>query len=133
VVVAVDVNDPRPAYQQIAADISRAIEQGRYAAGERLPSGRELAKTYGVAPMTIQQAIRELRDLGVVVAWQGRGVFVRGADEPNDAQPEPTLATLLARLEAIHDDLQSLEARVADLETRPPSPRRSRPTGDAAH
>jgi DNA-binding GntR family transcriptional regulator len=129
--VAVDVNDPRPAYQQIAADLSRAIEQGRYAAGERLPSGRDLAKTYGVAPMTIQQALRELRDQGLVVAWQGRGVFVRGADEMGDAQ-EPTMATLLARLEAIHDDLQTLEARVAALETRPGSPRRSRPVGGGA-
>ena len=128
--VAVDVNDPRPAYQQIAADIRRAIEQGTYAAGERLPSGRDLAKKYDVAPMTIQQALRELRDQGLIVTWQGRGVFVRGADVGDDDQGEPTAAALMARLDAIHEDLQRLEDRVAALEARPPAARRGRPAGE---
>ncbi len=45
--------------------------------GEKLPSGNELAKRYGVARMTVQQAIRLLRDEGLIVSRQGSGVFVR--------------------------------------------------------
>src|SRR5262245_36004637 len=108
----------------------RAIEDGTYAVGQRLPSGRELARTYAVAPMTMQQALRELRDQGLIVTWQGRGMFVRGATGNGDEQPAPTMAGLMSRLDAIHDELQRLEDRVAALETRSPAPRRSRQAAD---
>ncbi|MEV4898738.1 winged helix-turn-helix domain-containing protein [Nonomuraea sp. NPDC055795] len=49
----------------------------KFAPGEKLPSGPELAKTFGVARQTIQQAVRELRDEGLIVSRQGSGVFVR--------------------------------------------------------
>ena len=127
----VDANDPRPAYQQIADDIRALIEAGTYAAGDRLPSGRELAKRYDVAPMTVQQALRELREQGLIVAWQGRGVFVRGASG-DGGRPEPTMAAIMARLDAIYEDLQRLQTRVAALERRPASSRRSRPAAEKA-
>jgi DNA-binding transcriptional regulator YhcF (GntR family) len=75
--MALDPNDPRPPYQQIANALRAAILTRKLAPGEKLPSGNELAQRYGVARMTIQQAVRLLRDEGLIVSRQGSGVFVR--------------------------------------------------------
>ncbi|MER7423330.1 GntR family transcriptional regulator [Nonomuraea rubra] len=72
-----DPDDPRPPFQQVAAQLRAAILTRKFAPGEKLPSGPELAKTFGVARQTIQQAIRILRDDGLIVSRQGSGVFVR--------------------------------------------------------
>lgn len=75
--MALDPDDPRPPYQQVANALRAAILTRKFAPGEQLPSGNELAKRYGVARMTVQQAIRILRDEGLVIGRQGSGVFVR--------------------------------------------------------
>lgn len=72
-----DPDDPRPPYLQVATQLRAAILTRKFAPGEKLPSGPELAKTFGVARQTIQQAIRELREEGLIVSRQGSGVFVR--------------------------------------------------------
>ena len=66
---------------QIANALRAAILTRQLAPGEQLPSGNELSKRYGVARMTVQQALRVLRDEGLVVTRQGSGVFVRGRSE----------------------------------------------------
>ncbi|MDT5222063.1 MAG: hypothetical protein QOF15_4168 [Mycobacterium sp.] len=76
-----DPDDPRPPYQQVANALRAAILTRTFSPGEKLPSGPELAKRYGVARMTIQQAIRLLRDEGLIVSRQGSGVFVRERTE----------------------------------------------------
>src|SRR6266540_807817 len=79
--MSLDPDDPRPPYQQVANALRAAILTKKYAPGDQLPSGHELSKTYGVARMTIQQAIRLLRDEGLVISRQGSGVFVRARTE----------------------------------------------------
>jgi DNA-binding transcriptional regulator YhcF (GntR family) len=75
--MTLDPDDPRPPYQQVANALRAAILTRKLAPGEKLPSGNELAQRYGVARMTIQQAMRLLRDEGLIVSRQGSGVFVR--------------------------------------------------------
>jgi DNA-binding transcriptional regulator YhcF (GntR family) len=75
--MALDPDDPRPPYQQVANALRAAILTRKLAPGEKLPSGNELARRYGVARMTVQQALRILRDEGLIVSRQGSGVFVR--------------------------------------------------------
>ncbi|MEY9213901.1 GntR family transcriptional regulator [Thermobifida halotolerans] len=75
--MAIDPEDPRPPFQQVAGALRAAILTRKLHPGDKLPSGAELAKTYGVARMTVQQAIRILRDEGLVISQQGRGVYVR--------------------------------------------------------
>jgi DNA-binding transcriptional regulator YhcF (GntR family) len=77
VIMSLDPDDPRPPYQQVANALRAAILTRKLAPGEKLPSGNELASRYGVARMTVQQAIRILRDEGLIVSRQGSGVFVR--------------------------------------------------------
>lgn len=75
--MGLDPDDPRPPYQQVANALRAAILTRKLVPGEKLPSGNELASRYGVARMTVQQAIRVLRDEGLIVSRQGSGVFVR--------------------------------------------------------
>jgi DNA-binding transcriptional regulator YhcF (GntR family) len=72
-----DPDDPRPPYLQVANLLRAAILTKKFAAGERLPSQAELATRYDVARMTIQQALRVLREENLIVSRQGSGVFVR--------------------------------------------------------
>jgi DNA-binding transcriptional regulator YhcF (GntR family) len=75
--MSLDPNDPRPPYLQVASALRAAILTKTFQPGDQLPSGSQLAARYGVARMTVQQAIRVLRDEGLVVSRQGSGVFVR--------------------------------------------------------
>jgi len=73
----VDAGSDRPVFQQIADQLREEITRGRLGAGERLPSEAGLMEHYGVARMTIRQALQVLKSEGLVVAEHGRGVFVR--------------------------------------------------------
>jgi DNA-binding transcriptional regulator YhcF (GntR family) len=79
--MTLDRDDPRPPYMQVASSLRAGILTRRFTPGEKLPSGTALAEHYGVARMTIQQAIRLLRDEGLVVSRTGSGVFVRERTE----------------------------------------------------
>jgi DNA-binding transcriptional regulator YhcF (GntR family) len=76
-VAALDPDDPRAPYIQVASALRAAILTKKLQPGDKLPSGNQLAERYGVARMTVQTAIRVLREEGLVVSRQGSGVFVR--------------------------------------------------------
>ena len=75
--MALDPDDPRPPYVQVASALRAAILTKKLEPGDKLPSGNQLAEHYGVSRMTIQTAIRVLREERLVVSRQGSGVFVR--------------------------------------------------------
>jgi DNA-binding transcriptional regulator YhcF (GntR family) len=76
-----DPDDPRPPFQQVISVLRASILTRKLEPGEQLPSFAELAKHFGVAPMTVQKAVGALRDEGLVVTRQGRGSFVRQRTE----------------------------------------------------
>ncbi|MFQ6230488.1 GntR family transcriptional regulator [Nocardia sp. NPDC002869] len=78
---AIDPDDPRPPSQQIANVLRAAILTRKLAPGEKLPSGPQLVERYGVAKATVEQAIRILRNEGLVISRKGSGVFVRERTE----------------------------------------------------
>jgi DNA-binding transcriptional regulator YhcF (GntR family) len=75
--MTLDPDDPRPPYQQVANALRASILTKKFAPGDKLPSGSDLAQRYGVARMTVQQAMRLLREEGLVVSRQGSGIYVR--------------------------------------------------------
>jgi GntR family transcriptional regulator len=105
----VDTNDPRPPYTQVADGLRAAIRSGELAAGTKLPSGRDLSKEWGVALMTLQKAIDQLRDEGLVYSQQGRGVFVAADD---GAVPIDNLAALRETVEDLGRRLAAVEKRL---------------------
>ncbi|MGQ0573897.1 MAG: GntR family transcriptional regulator [Pseudonocardia sp.] len=76
-----DPNDSRPPFQQVTSVIKAAIVTREYEPGDKLPSIAELGRHFDVAPMTVQKAIGILRDEGLVVSRQGKGLFVRQRTE----------------------------------------------------
>ena len=79
--------DTRKLYQQVAGAIAGAIEQGRYHAGGRLPSERDLAEEFGVSRPTVREAMIALEIRGLVETRQGSGVYVTDA-RPDTPAPE---------------------------------------------
>jgi GntR family transcriptional regulator len=66
-----------PASRQVADKLREAIVSGTFGPGAKLPSERELARSYGIARNTARQAIAILQAEGLVEAQHGRGVYVR--------------------------------------------------------
>lgn len=79
----------RRLYRQIADQIAALIERGEYAAGQRLPPERDLAKQLGVSRPSVREALIALEVEGYVEVRVGSGVYVRGPHrEPSAALPE---------------------------------------------
>jgi GntR family transcriptional regulator len=76
--VKVDRQDPLPLYEQVCAEIRRAIADGEIGPGERLPPARDLAAVLNVNSNTVFRSLRLLRDEGLVEFRRGRGVTVIG-------------------------------------------------------
>lgn len=91
----------RTSYSEIAADLRRAILDGQFAPGQRLPGHHELMRQYEAAEATVRQALSELKSEQLISSRQGAGVFVRDLDanlKVSVAVDQPEVAAeLLAR------------------------------------
>lgn len=65
-----------PIYLQIVSEIKKQIISGKLVPGERIPSVRELALTYKVNPNTMQKALIELEEEGLIKTERTNGKFV---------------------------------------------------------
>jgi GntR family transcriptional regulator len=79
--VRVDFAEGTPLYQQVAAEIRRAIAEGEAQPGERMPLAKDLATVLGVNTNTVLRALRELRDEGMLEFRRGRGITVAGTPQ----------------------------------------------------
>jgi GntR family transcriptional regulator len=70
-----------PIYEQIVAQVVFAVAAGDVAAGEMIPSVRDLAQQLLVNPNTVARAFQELERGGVVESRRGLGMAV-AADAP---------------------------------------------------
>src|SRR5580704_3972714 len=94
-----DPADKRQPNVQIAASIRAAILTGELEPGSQLPPGHELASFFGVSRMTVQTAMRTLREEGFVRSQAGSGVYVRDqASLPGPADGDHPLAGVAAFL-----------------------------------
>lgn len=62
--------------EQVHGQLRGLITAGKLAAGERLPSVRQLATDLGIAPGTVAKAYRQLEEEGLVTSRTGAGTRV---------------------------------------------------------
>lgn len=74
---ALDPTSDRAVFRQIADQLREAIDKGKFAEGDKLPSETELVEHYGVSRMTVRNALSVLQGEGLVVSEHGKGVYVR--------------------------------------------------------
>lgn len=67
---------PEPLYHQVVDEIRRRIESGQWAAGDRVPSERQLAELLEVSRITVRHAVRLAAAQGLLTQRPGVGTFV---------------------------------------------------------
>jgi DNA-binding FadR family transcriptional regulator len=116
---------------RVADQLLRDIRAGRYEAGERLPSERQMSETLGVSRPVIREALGMLSSLGLVDVQIGRGAFVTAKDvtaQSRNAERslidvtivreilESGALTLAAQLDPADIDHEPVRAALAALE-----------------
>lgn len=117
VMSALDPDDARPSYRQLADRLASAIENGDLAPGEQLPTHRALAAEHGVAIETAKRALSELRVAGLIVSRQGKGSYVRHRSEEQADRPKAD-RDLTETVNGLQREIESIKKRLAALEAR---------------
>src|SRR5713226_2149834 len=63
-------------YEQIVQQVEDSIVKGALKPGDQLPPERELAQQFGVSRTAVREAVKALREKGLVEAYPGRGTFI---------------------------------------------------------
>jgi DNA-binding GntR family transcriptional regulator len=67
----------RPAdYKRVVDAITEQIRTGELTPGDKLPTYAQLAAQFKVSVTTAQNALRLLRDRGIIEGHQGKGTYV---------------------------------------------------------
>ena len=73
---SIDQTSYKPLYLQISEILRNQIKEGKYSAGDMLPSESELLDNFPVSRNTAKRALEELVRDGLAVRIQGKGTFV---------------------------------------------------------
>ena len=95
--VTIDPADPTDLYEQVAAEIRRAIADGEAKPGDRLPPAKDLAAIIGVNTNTVLRALRTLRDEGMLEFRRGRGITVAATADHSAVMTEAQALVRFAR------------------------------------
>ncbi|MBI2220754.1 MAG: FadR family transcriptional regulator [Acidobacteria bacterium] len=77
------VQQPSRLYEQIVEQIEASVVGGSLKPGDQLPPERELAERFGVSRTAVREAIKTLREKGLVEAFPGRGTFITNQTTQN--------------------------------------------------
>jgi GntR family transcriptional regulator len=99
--IVISQSDGRPMYLQIMEQVKQRVAVGEWAAGDQIPSIRQLAIALRVSVITIKRAYLELEREGVILTQQGRGSIIA---------PNPGLSPQL-----YHEELSERLEEVARL------------------
>lgn len=116
-------------YEQIVQQIEESILKGDLKPGNQLPAERELAQRFGVSRTAVREAVKALREKGLVEAYSGRGTFITDGTSQAVRQSldlmvkigQPEGSTYLAEVRAIIEPeiaaLAALRCQETDLAT----------------
>jgi DNA-binding GntR family transcriptional regulator len=74
-------------YKEVSEAIIVEIKSGDLLPGDKLPTEKELIKTYATSKMTIRKSIDYLREKGIVYSIKGSGAFVAPFSEYKVSNP----------------------------------------------
>ena len=99
--LGLDLNSGVPVYRQIIDQVVGGIAAGTLAAGQQLPTVRQLAVDLAINPNTVIRAYRELEIRGVLETQQGTGTFISHQKIPRDnAERQRRLSQLVGEFTA---------------------------------
>jgi GntR family transcriptional regulator len=93
----VDRGSPLPLWAQLYDDLVRRLETGGFGTSTGFPGEHELAAEYDVSRHTVREALRRLRQAGILDSGRGRRTEVRRA---RIEQPLGALYSLFSEVEA---------------------------------
>ncbi|MEG1448576.1 MAG: GntR family transcriptional regulator [Oscillospiraceae bacterium] len=76
-----NIDSDKPIFKQLMDIITNKIISGEYPSGEKLLSVRELAALAKVNPNTMQKALSELEQTGLIITQRTNGRFVTADTE----------------------------------------------------
>jgi GntR family transcriptional regulator len=106
----------KPVHMTIRDDLRMRLAAGEWGAGERLPSETDLASKYGVARMTVRQAIGSLASEGMLVRRQGLGTFAA------ELLPARRVGGLLSFTEEMRGQDRVVDTKMIRAEVAEPPP-----------
>lgn len=84
----------------VADELRRRVVQGELLPGQRLPTGSELAESFGVSMSVVREAMSRLKHDGLIQSIQGVGAFVSKSGEAR--------AFRLDSADGVHPDLSRI-------------------------
>jgi GntR family transcriptional regulator len=108
---------PIPLYIQVATLLRNRIADGHFRAGQKMPTQEELEEEFGVARVTVRQAVELLEKEGLVHRQQGRGTFV------TPHMPERRWLHLTIDIDSLARSISGHVPRFLMAKNPPPSPR----------
>ena len=120
--IVVDTSTAEPPYEQVRRQIAAHVASGELAAGQKLPTVRQLATDLGLSNNTVARAYRELEAGGVIATHGRKGTFVsstlldQATSTRSDAQDAAAQYAVLARKLGLSlpEATRLLEARWSD-------------------
>lgn len=111
----------QPRYQRVADELIAGIAAGRYPVGDLLPTEMELCALYGISRSTVREALRRVRDAGLISRRRRTGTKVIAQTPPAVyRQPTNSIRDLLqyadeTRVEILSEKRIICDARLATL------------------
>lgn len=109
-IFSIATGSSEPIYRQLADQVRRLVAAGHLAAGDSMPSVRDVAQALAVNPMTVSKAYALLEAEGLLDRHRGAGMTVadQGARRQREQSKEALLRPTLERA--------ALEARQLELD-----------------
>ena len=107
----------RPLYRQVVRALKQEIVTGVYRVDSRLPPEGDLQKRFDVSRHTVREALRELREAGLVASRQGFGTTVLRPGTPRPYVHEvASISDLIEVANATRYDVSGTEVVTIDRE-----------------
>jgi GntR family transcriptional regulator len=104
-----------PRYQQIANELVGKIASGRYRVGGFLPTEMELCEQYGISRSTVREALRRVRDAGLISRRRRTGTKVIAQTPPAVyRQPTNSIGDLLQYADETQIEILSEKRVICD-------------------